>query len=122
MDDLSEEYCTEEETLEFVEKYSLEQNWSGARPKKIRINGEVVALMEFEEGENEIEIITYEVFEKGKGFGTRIIKELMEDLSEATYLRLYAYDERSKSFWEKCGLVPVPQSNGTEVHYFKGGS
>lgn len=115
--------CTEEELKIYKEKYNLTlTTWNIAGVKDIRkveIDGEAVALIEFSNStfeENSVEIHNFEVFNKGKGIGTKIIKKLIKELEgEGIKLSLYSYSKESTSFWKKCNFEVYDDGTGTPI-------
>ncbi|MDC0764246.1 GNAT family N-acetyltransferase [Brevibacillus sp. AG] len=120
--------CTNDELVSFIKKYDLELNWDWAinisdcsciveDVYKVEDNGEIIGLIDFSFktifGSDSIQIENFEVFEKGKGIGSKIINALIDQLP-GVHIYLYVNDERSKSFWEKHKFMNDP---GTLLHH-----
>ena len=50
---------------------------------------------------------------KGQGFGTKIIKRYIEEISKTNFNMIYlrAQDERAANFWRKFGFVTIAESS-----------
>lgn len=90
------------------------------RGKKVIINGHTVALLdidyEYEELNGCIMINTFEVFQKGIGLGTVIIKRLL-DINRGKKFCLYS-EPVAEKFWESMGFVLGDDGTGTDVYYY----
>lgn len=111
--------CTRDEVKEFNYLKGLKLSWDfvSANPNKIEIDGEVVALIDYSiggsYGEDSLEIDSFEVFEKGKGIGSEIIKEFLEACENRT-VALYPENIRCKKFWIKHRFEIVDEGGGVE--------
>lgn len=65
-------------------------------------------------GKNTIEINNFEVFKKGKGAGSKIIKKFLKDCV-GYQVYLYPYNQNSRLFWEKHGFIAVDDGTGTII-------
>lgn len=103
MDKFDMEECTAEEVAEYKEKYNLKHIKYNDYYHTISINGISRALISIGRIEDEDAYIIdeFEVFEKGKGYGTKIINNLKEEK-----LMLYPIDS-AKEFWIKNGFDRV---------------
>ncbi|KXY73131.1 GNAT family N-acetyltransferase [Bacillus sp. FSL W7-1294] len=111
--------CTEEELKIYNKEFGLTLNtWRMAEPEDIymiKIDGEIVALIEFSKGmygEKSIQIDNFEVFNKGKGIGSKIVKELTKDL-DGLEIYLYPSSNKSEAFWKKHKFEGI--DDGTET-------
>ncbi len=90
------------------------------RGKKVIINGHTVALLdidyEYEELNGCIMINTFEVFQKGIGLGTVIIKRLL-DINRGKKFCLYS-EPVAERFWKSMGFVLGDDGTGTDVYYY----
>ena len=81
-------------------------------PYKIEIDGIGVALIDYSiggtYGEDSLEIDSFEVFEKGKGMGSEIIKEILKDCENRT-VALYPENKRCMKFWKNHGFEIVEE-------------
>lgn len=88
--------------------------------KKVMLNGQTVALLdidyEYEELNGCIMINTFEVFQKGIGLGTVIIKRLL-DINRGKKFCLYS-EPVAEKFWESMGFVLGDDGTGTDVYYY----
>ncbi|WP_313893760.1 GNAT family N-acetyltransferase [Psychrobacillus sp.] len=114
--------CTDEKSNDLKETYNLTLAWEMVvEPCMVEIDDEIVALIDMSQGgmfgENSIEIYKFEVFEKGKGIGSKIITEVLKK-SKGKEVYLYAEDRKSKSFWEKHGFEAIDDGSGTKVMQF----
>jgi len=50
---------------------------------------------------------------KGQGFGTKIIKRFIEEISKTNFnmIHLRAQDERAANFWRIFGFIPISESS-----------
>ncbi|MGG4512145.1 GNAT family N-acetyltransferase [Heyndrickxia sporothermodurans] len=113
--------CTKEELKIYKEKFDLKLGtWDMAEPEDIsmiEIDGEIVALIEFSNGmygENSVQIDNFEVFNKGRGIGSKIVEELTKDLDGAK-VYLYPYSKKSDAFWKKCKFEVFDDGTGTPI-------
>lgn len=90
------------------------------RGKKVMMNGHVVALLdidyEYEKLNGCIMINTFEVFQKGIGHGTVIIKRLL-DINKGKKFCLYS-EPVAEKFWKSLGFVLGDDGTETEVYYY----
>lgn len=88
--------------------------------KKVMINGQIVALLdidyEYEELNGCIMINSFEVFQKGIGIGTAIIKELL-DIHKNKKFCLYS-EPVAENFWRSMGFVLGDDGTGTDIYYY----
>ena len=63
-----------------------------------------------------LEIDEFEVIksQRKKGIGQAIISNIQQN-KETNCIQLYAQDNISKKFWEKCGFLPEDDGYGTEL-------
>lgn len=117
MKKISLEKCEEKEVLSLKKKYKLTLWWAGNRCFKVKIDSEVVALLEAELSEDEklLDIDNFEVFQKGNKIGSEIVEELK---NTSFGMCLYANDEDSKRFWERHGFKPQDDGTGIPKHFY----
>ncbi|MEH7503867.1 GNAT family N-acetyltransferase [Neobacillus drentensis] len=116
--------CTKEEFEFYKEKFLTLTTWnpnfeieSEIILNKIEVDGEIVALIEYSKamyGELNIHIDNFEVFEKGKGIGSKIIDELKKDLNGAE-IYLYSYSPESDAFWKKHKFKDINDGTGLGI-------
>ena len=113
--------CTEEDLKIYIREWNLKLTaWGSAWPEdicKIEIDGEIVALIEYSNGmyeEDSLHIHNFEVFNKGKGIGSKIIEEITKNL-EGAKLYLYSNSKESTSFWQKCNFEFYDDGTGTPI-------
>lgn len=114
--------CTDEEVLKYKQEYNLELSWQMATDVlEVAINRKIVGLIECSKGmydeEDCIQIENFEVFEKGKGHGSEIIKKVLKEL-QGKVIYLYVHSEKSKAFWEKLNFIAVDDGTGTPIHRY----
>lgn len=111
------EKCDEKEVISLKKKYKLTLWWAGDRCFKVKMDSEVVALLEAEliEDENILDIDNFEVFEKRNKVGSEIIDELK---NTSFNMCLYANDEDSKRFWERHGFKAQDDGTGVPKHFY----
>ncbi|MCP1161361.1 GNAT family N-acetyltransferase [Bacillus infantis] len=119
--------CTKEEFDYYKETFLTLSTWnpifefeSLSILKKIEVNGEIVALLEFSGsmyGEHSIEIDNFEVFEKGKGIGSKVVDGIKEYFT-GYELYLYSSSPESDAFWKKHGFKSLDDGTGTGILRF----
>lgn len=113
--------CTHDEVSDFKKHYGLKLSWACDYPYKIEIDGIVVALIDYSIGgpfgEDSLEIESFEVFEKGKGFGSEIIKEILKEF-ENRAVALYPENKRCMKFWKYHGFEIVDEGGDVEKLVF----
>ncbi len=117
MKKISIEKCEEKEVISLKKKYKLKLWWAGSRCFKVKMDSEVVGLLEAElsEDENILDIDNFEVFKKRNKIGS----EIVEALKNASFdMCLYANDKNSKRFWERHGFKAQEDSEGVLKHYY----
>lgn len=117
MREISVEKCDEKEVLSLKKKHKLKLWWAGNRCFKVKIDSDVVALLEAEliEDEDILDIDNFEVFEKRNKVGS----EIVEELKKASFgMCLYANDENCKRFWERHGFIAQDDGTGIPKHYY----
>jgi hypothetical protein len=87
---------------------------------KVTLNGKTVALLdidyEYEDYNGCIMIEAFEVFQKGNGIGTIIIKQLL-DIHKGRKFCLYS-EPVAEKFWKSMGFVLGDDGTGTEMYYY----
>jgi hypothetical protein len=101
-------HCTDDEVKVIKNLKGLILSWGiPVNPKKVEIDGEIVALIDFSfggiYGDDSIEIDNFEVIEKGKGIGSKIIVDFL-NICENRIVSLYPDNERCKKFWLEYGF------------------
>lgn len=117
MKKISIEKCDEKEVLALKKKHKLTLWWAGERCFKVKMDSEVVALLEAQviEDENILDIDNFEVFE----YGNKVGSEIVEELKKASFgMCLYANDEDSKRFWERHGFEAQDDGTGIPKHFY----
>lgn len=109
--------CEEKEVVELTKEHDLLLSWAGDRCHKVTKNNLAVALIEAELIKNNsyFEIDNFEVFEKRKGMGGEIVKDI---LSQGVDVCLYANDNNSKKFWERYGFQAEDDGTGEAKKHF----
>ncbi|WP_026825459.1 MULTISPECIES: GNAT family protein [Exiguobacterium] len=122
--------CTLEE-LETYEPFLTLSTWSMSksflyfrqedqemiRLDKIKVENEVVALIEYSLGmasKKSISIDNFEVFHKRNGIGSKIVTFLKNTNSNCIF-ELYPTTEIARSFWEKQGFKEEDDGTGTAI-------
>lgn len=100
--------CTDAEINNFKIEKELKLSWEmSPNPHKIEIQGEIVALISISKGvvygPNSIEIDNFEVFDKDRGTGSKIISEILKVTKNQT-VSLYPDNKRCINFWLKHGF------------------
>jgi N-acetylglutamate synthase-like GNAT family acetyltransferase len=113
--------CENDELATYKEQYKLELDWENATDVfKLEIDGEIVGLIEYAEGfeKDSIHIHSFEVLEKGKGIGGKIIGEIINDAGGYP-IYLYANGKKSQAFWEKHHFKSLDDGSGeTKIHRY----
>lgn len=117
MRNISIEKCEEEEVIALKKKYKLKLWWAGHRCFKVKMDNEVVGLLEAElsEDENILDIDNFEVFQKRNKIGSEIVEALKNTSFD---MCLYANDKNSKRFWERHGFKAQDDAEGVPKHYY----
>lgn len=114
--------CTEEELYDIKEKFKLNLSWYFNEDiYLIYKNNNPIALIEIDLNnvympEGYYMIYNFEVFYKSKGFGSEVIKYILQ--CESKRLCLYANDLKSKKFWEKNGFIGSNDGTGSIMHFY----
>ncbi|RLQ93614.1 GNAT family N-acetyltransferase [Falsibacillus albus] len=85
--------------------------------QKIKVESEVVALIEYSKGtydENSLCIDNFEVFHKGNGIGSEILDFIKKE-TRGSVIELYASTKRADSFWKKHGFEEDNDGSGTII-------
>ena len=117
MERISIEKCEEKEVISLKKKYKLKLWWAGDRCFKVKMDSEVVALLEAEliEDENILDIDNFEVFEKRNKVGSEIVEALK---NTSFNMCLYVNGKGSKRFWERHGFKAQDDGTGIPKHYY----
>ncbi|MEK4566437.1 GNAT family N-acetyltransferase [Alkalihalobacillus sp. FSL R5-0424] len=115
--------CTEKEALSLKISKQLTLSWRmSINPMKVELNGEIVALIDCSfggiYGEDSLEIDNFEVFEKGRGIGSKIIKEILNEPG-IQIISLYYCSPKSKKFWQAHGFKIVCEGEAERLVYQK---
>ncbi|MCK6075393.1 hypothetical protein [Paenibacillus silvae] len=112
---------TDQEVELYKERFNLELGWyMSVCPMKVIENDKEIALIDCSEGmygDDSIQIEQFEVFEKKHGWGSKIINQAIQDLSDYRIF-VYVNDSNSKAFWIKKGFKPVDDGTGTEIYCY----
>lgn len=110
--------CLKDKTI--ISTYELNEIRFDHRYNKVTLSGKTVALLsidyEYEDCNGCIMIESFEVFQKGIGLGTIIIKELL-NIHKGRKFCLYS-EPAAEKFWRSMGFVLGDDGTGTEIYYY----
>lgn len=116
----SVQFCDCSKNENVISAYELKEIRFDYRYNKVTQNGKAVALLaidyEYEEYNGFIMIESFEVFQKGIGLGTIIIKELL-NIHKGRKFCLYS-EPAAEKFWRSMGFVLGDDGTGTEMYYY----
>lgn len=125
--DLDMHVCQQGEVDYLRSLKQIELGWNEGDEKynhvrKITINNEIVALLEFNRLIRDyiMEITMFEVIKdkRDKGIGSEIIRELQSNPDISVY-QLLPRNEKSKTFWERMGFVEEPDGTGESIWIYR---
>lgn len=113
---------TDMDAKRYKEKHGLTLLWAMAvNPFKIKYKNKIVGLIDISigmYGDKSVQIDNFEIFDKGKGIGSKVIDAIIKEFCGQD-IYAYAYDEKSRQFWEMKDFVVVDDNTGTPIHCHK---
>lgn len=110
--------CLKDETA--ISLYKFKEIMFDFTKKKVMLDGQTIALLdidyEYEELNGCIMIDAFEVFQKGIGLGTAIIKRLL-DINRGRKFCLYS-EPAAEKFWKSMGFTLGDDGTGTDMYYY----
>lgn len=116
--------CSQNELKQLIQQHKLDQNWGMAINNidpliedpladgvyKIVLEGKVIGLIDLVPdmyGPDIIVIDLFEVIEKGKGYGRKIIEKFLNEEVPGCSVFLLPDSEGSAAFWKKLNFKPT---------------
>lgn len=114
------QFCSCQKDEAATSLYKFKDIMFDYRKKTVMLNGKAIALLdidyEYEDLNGCIMIDALEVFQKGIGLGTAIIKRLL-DINKGRKFCLYS-EPVAEKFWKSMGFVLGDDGTGTDMYYY----